>query len=82
MKTLLLSLVLVAGAADARSWTDTQGRTVEAEVVKVNANQTVVLRTGRGKVVTVPFNTFVEEDVQHLDYLLSRKGRDKLHTVP
>jgi hypothetical protein len=85
MKKLLssvLALQLAATAATARSWTDRQGRTVEAEVVKVNTNKTVVLKTNRGKTVTIPFNTFVEADVQHLEYLLSRKGRGKLHAVP
>lgn len=72
----------MASAATARTWTDTNGRTVDAEVVKVNADQTVVLKLKRGKVVTVPFSTFVPEDVKHLDYLLSRKGRGKLHPVP
>ncbi len=73
---------MVATVADARSWTDTQGRKVEAEVVKVNPDRTVVLKTGRGKTVAVSFDTFSEEDVEHLEYLLSRKGRGKLHAVP
>ncbi|VGO21142.1 C39 family peptidase [Pontiella sulfatireligans] len=76
--------IALAGAttAHARSWTNTQGQNVEAEVVMVNPDNTVVLKTARGKVVTVPFSTFVAEDVQHLEYLLSRKGRGKLHAVP
>ncbi len=78
----VLILLIATTAADARKWTNLNGRTVEAKVVKVNANKTVVLKTTRGKTVTVPFNTFVEADVQHLEYLLSRKGRGKLHAVP
>ncbi|MEA2069630.1 MAG: C39 family peptidase [Verrucomicrobiota bacterium] len=79
---LICSLACVAALANARTWTNTNGRTVAAEVVKVNPNKTVVLKTGRGKTVTVPFGTFVAEDVRHLEYLLSRKGRGKLHAVP
>ena len=80
LSTLLI--LLVAATASARSWTDTQGRIVEAEVVKVNPDKTVVLKTPRGKTVTVPFNTFVAEDIQHLEYLLTRRGRGKLHAIP
>jgi hypothetical protein len=79
---LICSIACMAALASARTWTDTQGREVEAEVVKVNPDQTVVLKTNRGKTVTVPFNTFAAEDVEHLEYLLSRKGRGKLHAVP
>ncbi len=72
---------MAATVADARSWTDTQGRKVEAEVVKVYPDRTVALRTDRGKTLTVPFDTFAEEDVQHLEYLLSRCGRGEPHPV-
>jgi hypothetical protein len=84
MKILIASLFLLLSAttAGARSWTDTTGRVVEAAVVKVNPDQTVVLKTNRGKTVTVPFDTFVAKDVEHLNYLLSRNGRGKLHAVP
>lgn len=77
-----LLLLLAVAATDAREWMDTQGRSVEAEVVKVNPDRTVVLKTDRGKVVTVPFGTFSGQDVEHLEYLLSRRGRGKLHPVP
>ena len=80
-----LAILMLAGLASstfAREWTDTRGRSVEAEVVKVNADRTVVLKTNRGETFTVPFETFVEDDVRHLDHLLSRKGRGKLHAVP
>ncbi len=80
--SIFLALLMAATVADARSWTDTQGRKVEAEVVKVNPNRTVVLKPDRGKTVTVSFDTFSKEDVEHLEYLLSRKGRGKLHAVP
>ena len=73
---------MAATLADGRSWMDNQARAVEAEVVRVNPNRTVVLKTERGKVVTVPFDTFSDMDVEHLEYLLSRKGRGKPHPVP
>lgn len=80
---ILIGLVLgMATMANARTWTDAQGRKVEAEVVKVETDRTVVLKTNRGKTVTVPFSTFAEEDIRHLEHLLSRKGRGKLHAVP
>jgi len=78
----IMTLLMAATPIHARTWTDTQGREVEAEVVKVNPNKTVVLKTARGKTVTVPFNTFVAADVAHLEQLLSSKGRGGLHTVP
>jgi hypothetical protein len=85
MKQFILAISIMLFApmlAEARTWTSTKGRAVEAEVVKVNANKTVVLKTDKGKTVTVPFDTFVEDDILHLEYLLSRKGRGKLHAVP
>jgi hypothetical protein len=77
----ILFLLMATTVANARIWTDTDGRKVEAKVVRVNPDQTVVLKTSRGKTVTVAFGTFVEADVEHLEYLLSRKGRGKLHAV-
>jgi hypothetical protein len=73
MKPLLFSLLLllVATTADSRSWTDTNGRNVEADLVRVNPNRTVVLKTAKGKVVTVPFDTFVEDDIRELETLLA-----------
>jgi len=85
MKPLLSSflfLLIAATAAEARSWTDTNGRNVEAEIVKVNPNKTVVLKTRRGKTVTVPFDTFIAEDIQFLEQQLVRRSRGKLHAVP
>jgi len=84
MKPIISSFALVlmvATMADARSWMDTQGRKVEAEVVKVNPDRTVVLKTERGKIVTAPFDTFSSMDVEHLEYLLTRHGRGKPHPV-
>lgn len=77
-----LLLLPAALPAYSRTWTSTDGKEVEAEVVTVNANQTVALRTHSGRTITVPFNTFAAADVEHLEYLLSRKGRGPLHAVP
>ena len=83
MKLVLpIYIVLLAVTTHARTWKSPDGREIKADVVKVNADRTVVLKTSRAKTVPVAFNTFVEGDVQHLDYLLSRKGRGKLHAVP
>jgi len=78
----LLVLFMAAPAAEGRSWMDKQGRTIEAEVVRVNPDRTVVMKTDRGKIVTVPFDTFSEMDVEHLEFLFSRRGRGKPHPVP
>ena len=75
-------MLLAFFQADARIWTDTTGEKTEAKVVWVNEKKTVKLKTGEGKTVITPFSTFIEEDRMHLEYLLSRKGRGKLHRVP
>lgn len=72
---LILLSLWIAATGLARSWTDTSGRKIEAEVVRVNPNHTVVLKTGRGKVATVPFGTFAAEDVQYLEELLANHGK-------
>lgn len=68
---LIFSLAGLTLMADARIWTDANGRKVDAHVVRVNPNRTVVLKNSQGKVVTVPFNTFVEEDVLELESILA-----------
>lgn len=68
---LMCTLACLALMVDARTWTDTNGRKVEADVIRVNPNHTVVLKTSQGKVVTVPFTTFIEEDVDELESILS-----------
>jgi hypothetical protein len=83
MKQTILSLAIgLAACASGHTWTSTQGQKVEAEVVKVNTDRTVVLKTNRGKTVTVPFNTFIAADVEHLENLLANPVRGDLHAVP
>ena len=76
--------LLCISTATARSWTDRQGRVVEAEIVRINPDNTVVLKTKTGKTSTVEFDTFIEADCQYLEALLARRksGRGKLHPVP
>jgi hypothetical protein len=84
MKTIvnsLIALMVAVAASEARIWTDLQGRTVEAKVIKVNPNRTVALKTDRGKTKIVPFDTFSDEDVDYLDDLLARTRRESLHSV-
>ncbi len=78
----ILFLLLATTPIHARTWTDTKGKTIEAMVVKVNPNKTVKLKTTQGKVVTVPFSTFAEKDIQYLEGLLLQEKRGALHEVP
>jgi hypothetical protein len=69
--------------ADARLWTDREtGRQIEAEVVKVYTRREVVLKRKDRSTITVPFNHFCDEDIKHLEYLLQRRKRGRLHKVP
>ncbi|MBN2686029.1 MAG: C39 family peptidase [Pontiellaceae bacterium] len=77
---ILLCVVLAAViTVDARVWTDTQGRTTEAELIRVHPNRTVELKTPGGKTVTLPFSTFSAEDVNYLESALSAPAQ--LHEV-
>jgi hypothetical protein len=84
MKKWFVLMLFVSGAVilQARTWTSTDGRTVDATVVKVDPDRTVILKTRRGNLVTVPFETFIDTDIEQLDYLLARRLRGKLHPVP
>lgn len=85
MKTIILSmltLLMIGSQATARTWTDIKGRKVEAEIVKIKPNKTVVLKTNGGKTVTIPFNTFVAEDVAFLESLPIGDARSEEHAVP
>ncbi|MEM7143890.1 MAG: PQQ-binding-like beta-propeller repeat protein [Verrucomicrobiota bacterium] len=68
-KTLITALSLalfLAGALiplSARTWTEAKsGRTLEAELVQVNADNVIVRRTD-GQTLTLPFNILSEEDL-------------------
>ncbi len=74
-------MILVSSVAEARMWTDTAGKAFEAKAVWVNSDRNVKLKISPKEIIIVPFSTFVEKDIEHLEYLLSRKGRGKLHRV-
>jgi len=76
---LICTIALSAVAANARTWTTTTGRAVEAKVVRIKPDRTVILKTTRGKVVTAPFDTFVEEDIEYLETRLALPF--ELHSV-
>lgn len=79
-KAILCSaLLILLSIAEARIWTSTNGQSVEAEVVDVSPNKTVVLKTSCGKTVTVPFSSFIEADVQYLESRLAQQ--EGLHPV-
>ncbi|HEY5621491.1 MAG TPA: hypothetical protein VIR77_02715, partial [Pontiella sp.] len=80
---LFILLFLLPLLSVARHWTNSAGRTVDAEVVWIYPDRTVALKTESGKTVKLPFNTFSEEDQQYLEHLLIRKlsGRGMPHPV-
>ena len=84
MKILILIPLLTllsATISSGRIWTDNYGRTIEADVIKVNINRTVLLEFTDKKTKTVSFDTFISKDIQYLEYLLTRRNRGKLHPI-
>ena len=84
MKILILIpliTLLSATISSGRIWTDNYGRTIEADVIKVNINRTVLLEFTDKKTKTVSFDTFISKDIQYLEYLLTRRNRGKLHPI-
>jgi hypothetical protein len=71
ISTIYLFLTVSVLLTQAGTWTSTDGKEVEALVVRVNPDRTVVLKTDRGKVVTVPFNAFIAANVAELESLLA-----------
>ena len=72
MKILILIpllTILSATISSGRIWTDNYGRTVEADVIKVNINRTVLLEFTDKKTKIVSFDTFISKDIQYLEYL-------------
>lgn len=64
MKTLLhfLLVMLGLGLAHARTWTSTDGKTIEGEFVRLEANAIVVSRGGQN--LSLPLNRLVPADVE------------------
>ena len=66
-RCLLLLIVCftgAAGSAQARIWTDNQGRQVEAEMVSVN-DEEIVLRKPDGTTATLPLSRLSPEDQEY-----------------
>ena len=70
---LAVALVALTGTLHARTFTSTDGRTLEADVVKIEG-EAAVLQLATGRSVTVPFNLLIESDQAYL-----KKGAKPLH---
>lgn len=74
--------LLFAAISEARLWTDVHGETVEAEVVWVDEDHDVKLKTTDGEIRIVPFSTFIGADEKYLENLLFVKIHGEPHPVP
>jgi hypothetical protein len=63
----------LSAIASARKWTDTQGRTIEAEIVRADADSVTVLTGGRE--VRIPRSKLSEEDQEYCDEWLENDGK-------
>ncbi len=59
-------LALTAATADARTWTDTKGRTIEADFVKMDGDKVVVKRSN-GKTVSIALNLLSQADKDFIE---------------
>jgi hypothetical protein len=71
-----VAVALSISAAAARTWTDTQGRTTEAEFVRI-FNGNAVFQRGN-QVVKVPFANLSADDQSFIRAELKRKGQEDL----
>ena len=55
-------LCLLCSHAPARTWTDTQGRTIEAELVSATATEVTLLLSANKKVATLSLTKLSEGD--------------------
>ncbi len=78
---ITFSLIWISLHAEVRTWTDTQGKTFDADIVWINSNKTVKLKTAPQKTITVPFSTFTPEHVEYLEKILLEKATGMLHPV-
>lgn len=69
----LISLLALHGNVSARKWTDTLGRTIEADIVRVDAEAVTVLTGGRE--VRIPLAKLSEEDQKFCEEWLERSGK-------
>ena len=68
-----VSFLCLSPIASARKWTDTQGRTIEAEIVRADADSVTVLTGGRE--VKIPRSKLSEEDQEYCDEWLENDGK-------
>jgi hypothetical protein len=64
--SLLLAALALAGSASARTFTNTEGKTVEAEIVRVVGEDKVMLRLENRRSVTIEIATLSAEDRQYI----------------
>ena len=84
LKALVLTAACIGAVSisNAKTWTDTRGRTLEADFVKIE-NNVVALRKADGKVVRVPLNRLSSGDQQVARLMTSRaSGGAKPATSP
>ncbi len=67
---IALSLLCLQSIAPARTWTDNLGRTIEAEMVRADADSVTVLTGGRE--VRMPRSKLSEADQKYCDEWLDR----------
>ena len=75
VKALFCLFVLASGFAQARVWTDSQGRTLEAEIVRADDVAVVVSRGG--KEVKLPLDKLSDEDRKFVDEWLKDRASGK-----
>lgn len=82
MRHRILLLLIFALHSEARVWTEKEsGRHLHADVIKVYSHREVVLKKENRQTITVPFDIFIPDDVEHLEYLLKHPNRGPLHPV-
>ncbi|QHI68523.1 C39 family peptidase [Tichowtungia aerotolerans] len=84
MKQLIVFIcvtVLSILPAKARTWTNTKGKTFEAEVVWINEDKEVKLASANGETIVVPFAGLSAENEEYLEDLLFRQIHGEPHPV-
>lgn len=77
---LVMALVALTGSLEARTFTSTDGRTLEAEVVKIEG-EAAVLKLANGRSVTVPFKLLVEGDQAYLKEWAKQEALNRIPRV-
>lgn len=70
--TILLAVAVLGGSGSARTFTNTEGKTIEAEIVRATAKSVTLLLPNR-RSTTIPLTTLSEEDRTHVaEWLAAR----------